>query len=72
MAENTQSRSERVPDAVADGAGEMVWPQTNEPEPDPQPSELPREPHEAIVVCVARNLLNTVDTRPSGYAWFSA
>lgn len=41
---------------------------------DPQapPGQPLADEQRAVVVYAARNLLNTVDARPGGFAWFSA
>jgi hypothetical protein len=41
-------------------------------DPEEPPSEPLADENRAIVVYAARNLLNTVDARPVGHAWFSA
>lgn len=39
---------------------------------EPPPAPPRDEQHATIVAYVARRKLNTVDTKPGGYAWFSA
>lgn len=56
------SGNERVPPDLT--------PQDSDPEMPPN-TPLADEAH-AIVAHVARNLLNTIDIRPGGHAWFSA
>lgn len=44
-----------------------------ESEPLDQTPAPPRdEQHAAVVAHVARRLINTIDTKPGGYSWFSA
>lgn len=42
---------------------------TEEPAPSPPPKD---EKHATFVAYVARRVVNTVDSRPGGYSWFSA
>ena len=56
-------------------SGEEDQPEDTDEESEPL-DDIPNPPkdemHATVVAFVARRQLNTIDTKPGGYAWFSA
>ncbi len=73
MSDATDDHDEVVGEDGLSGEEDQVDDQDDEDDPIDSTPPAPRdEKHATMVAFVARRKLNTIDTKPGGYAWFSA